>query len=130
MPQGFHEGLGFDIAHRTADFKDHYLRPGFFANQPDAAFDFVGDMWDDLYCASQIIAVPFFADDLGIYLPGGEVAETAQADIHKTFVMTQVQVRFSPVIQHIDFAMLVGRHCAGINVDVWVQFLHGDLEPA
>ena len=112
LAQGFHKGLRLDVADRAADFKDDHLRPGLFANQPDTAFDFVGDMRDDLDRAAQVIAVAFLADDLGIYLPGGEVAETAQADVHETFVVAQIQVCFGAIIEDVHFAMLVRRHCA------------------
>ena len=72
----------------------------------------------------------FFAYYLGIDLSGGEVAESTQADIHEAFVVPQVQVCFSAVVKYIDFPVLVGRHCPGIHIDIWIQFLHGDLKTA
>ncbi len=87
---------------------DHDLRPGLLGHQPDAALDLVGDVRDHLDGAAQVITTAFLADHLGIHLTGGEIAEPAQADIDEAFVVTQVQVGFSAVVQHIDFTVLVG----------------------
>ena len=40
--------------------------------------------------------------------------------------MTEVEIGFRAVIGHIDFAVLIGRHRAGVDVEVRVEFLHGD----
>src|ERR1700761_5895787 len=44
--------------------------------------------------------------------------------------MAEVEVGFRAVIEHIHLAVLVGRHGAGIHVEVGVEFLEGDLEAA
>ena len=36
---------------------------------------------------------------------------------------------FGAVFQHKNLAVLIGAHCAGIHVDVRVEFLDRDLEP-
>ena len=40
--------------------------------------------------------------------------------------MAKVEVGFCPVIGHVDLAMLIGAHGAGINVYVGVELLNGD----
>jgi len=44
--------------------------------------------------------------------------------------MSQIEVGFGAVVQHKNFAVLVGAHGARVNVDVGVQFLHGDVKAA
>jgi uncharacterized protein (DUF779 family) len=44
--------------------------------------------------------------------------------------MPQVEVGFGAVIQNEHFSVLVGAHCAGVYVDVWVELLHRHFEPA
>ena len=44
--------------------------------------------------------------------------------------MAQVEVGFAAVVQHVDFAVLVGAHGARIDVDIGVELLHADAEPA
>ncbi len=108
LAQGFQERLGLNIAHRPADFEDHDLRACFLCGKPDAAFDLVGDVRDDLNCPAQIIAAAFLCDGLGIHLSRREVADPRQAVINKPLVVTQVEVGFRAVIQHVHFAMLIG----------------------
>ncbi len=128
LAQRFQEWLGLDVAHRPADLHDDHIRLGLLANPGHAALDLVGDVRDHLDGPAQEIAAALLADDLGIHLSAGEVAEAAEADVDETFVVTQVQVGFGAVIQHVDFSMLVGTHRPGIHIDVRVQFLDGHLE--
>ncbi len=130
MAQGLEEWLGLDVADRPADLHEDDLGPGLLCDQPDAALDLVGDVRDHLDRAAEEIAAPLLLDDLGIDLPAGEVADAAEADVNEAFIVTQIQVGFSAVIQHEDFAMLVGAHRAGIDVDVRIQLLHRHLETA
>ncbi len=44
--------------------------------------------------------------------------------------MPQIQVSLGSVVEDIDFAMLVGRHGSRVNIEVWVEFLDGDLQAA
>lgn len=44
--------------------------------------------------------------------------------------MAEVEVGLGTVIEHVNFAVLVRRHGAGIDVEVGVELLHEDLESA
>ena len=44
--------------------------------------------------------------------------------------MAEIEVGFRAVIQHVHFTMLVGRHGAGIHVQVGIKLLHRHLEAA
>ena len=42
--------------------------------------------------------------------------------------MTEIQVGFRAVVQHVNLAVLVGVHRAGVHIQVRVEFLQRDLE--
>ena len=44
--------------------------------------------------------------------------------------MAKVEVGLGTVFGDVDLAVLVGTHRAGVNVDVGVELLRGDLQPA
>ena len=44
--------------------------------------------------------------------------------------MAQVEVGLAAVVEHVDFAVLVGAHRAGIDVDVRIELLHADPQSA
>src|SRR5438067_1331620 len=45
-------------------------------------------------------------------------------------VVTQVEVRLRPVVEHVHLAVLVGAHRARIDIQIRIEFLHPDLQPA
>ena len=44
--------------------------------------------------------------------------------------MAQVEVGLGTVVGDVDLAVLIGRHRAGVDVEVGVKFLNGDREAA
>ncbi len=92
--------------------------------------DFVGDMRDDLDGFAEVIAAPLLVQHGLIDLAAGQVVHPAELDVGEALVMAQVQVRFRAVVQHIDLAVLVRVHGAGIDVEVGIEFLQRDLEAA
>src|SRR5208337_4891388 len=45
------------------------------------------------------------------------------------FVMSQIQVCLAAIIGHVNLSMLKGAERSGVNVYVWIKFLHCDSEP-
>ena len=70
----------------------------------------------------------FFFDHGQVDLPRRVVAIACQFAGSESFVMAEVQVGLGAVIEHVDFAVLVGAHGAGIDVDVRIQLLHSHAE--
>src|SRR5205814_1366947 len=50
--------------------------------------------------------------------------------IGEAFVMAEIEVRLRAVVEHIDLTMLKRAHRARIDVEVWIEFLQPNLEPA
>jgi len=43
----------------------------------------------------------------------------------KPLIMSEIQIRFGPVIRDINFSMLERVHGTRINIDVWIKLLDG-----
>ncbi len=123
LADGLQKRLAFDVAHRAADLGDHDVDVvvGQFV---DAILDFVGDVGDDLDGFAQEFAPPLLVDHRQVDLAGGVVRVAGQGAVGEAFVMAQVQVGLAAVVQHVDFAVLVGTHRAGVDVDVGIELLH------
>src|SRR5689334_18527 len=130
LAHGFEKRLRLNIAHRPTDFYEYDVRASRFGDQANTLFDFIRDVRDDLNRAAQIVAAPLFGDDLRVDLTGGDVAHPAEVGVNEALIVTQVQVRLRAIVQHVDFAVLIRTHSAGVHVDVRVKFLDGDVEAA
>ena len=128
LPNRFQERQAFDVANGPADFGDHDIDI-VATHSLDRRFDFVGDVWDDLNGFAQELALAFFFDHGQIDLAGRVVAVAGQRATGEPFVVAQVQIGLRTIIQDVDFAVLVGAHCARIHIDVGIQLLHPYREP-
>ncbi len=122
----FEEGLGFDVSCGAADFGDDYVCVGFFGYRVDEVFDFACDMWYDLHGFAEVVAASFAVKDVPIDFTGSEVREFIEVFVDEAFVVSEVEVGFCSVFGYEHFAVLVGRHSAGVHVDIGVEFLCGD----
>ncbi len=118
----------FDIADRAADFDNrHIVTCRAFV---DAAFDFVGNVRDDLNRAAEVVAPSFFGDDVFVHLPRAEAVAAGHRGIDKPFVVSQVEVGFRAVVGYEHFAVLERAHRAGIDVDIRIELEHGNVQAA
>ena len=72
----------------------------------------------------QVIPPSFLGDHLIVDLSRRGVVLAGHADVEETLVVPKVEVRFSPVVGDVDFAMLEGVHRSRIDVDVRVELLN------
>ena len=124
LADGFQKGLAFDVADCAADLYQHHIRLAHPPHLADVPFDFVGHVGDRLDCAAQIVAPSLFADDVVVDFAAGDIAQFVQVFVDKALIVAQVQVSFCAVLGDKDFPVLVGGHCAGVHVQVGVEF-HG-----
>jgi hypothetical protein len=122
------KGLALDVAHGAADLDDGHILV-VFGHAQDGPLDLVGDVGNDLDRPAQVIAPPLLLDDAEIDLARGEVVVLAHGHTEKALVVPEVEVGLRAVVGDVDLAVLERVHGAGIDVDVGVQFLDGDLEP-
>jgi hypothetical protein len=83
-------------------------------------------MGDDLDGASEIVAAALLLDHRQVDLAGGPVAVPGGHHAGEALVVAQIQIRFGPVVGHVDFAVLIRAHRPRVDVDVRVELLQGD----
>ena len=130
LPDGLQERERLDVAHRAADLREHDVDVLRLGDQLDAVLDLVRDVRDDLDGAAQVVAPALLADDRVVDRAGGDVGPARGVRVREPLVVAQVEVGLRTVLRHEDLAVLERRHRAGIDVDVRVELLEGDLEAA
>ena len=122
------KGQTFNVTHRSTNFGNDDIN--IIATHPlDYRLYLVGDVRNDLNCLSQKLPLPLFLNDREVDLTSCIVAVASECARCKSFVVSQIKIRFTPIIQHINLAVLVWTHRAWIDIDVGIQFLHPDAEP-
>src|SRR3989339_908914 len=120
LPDSFEKRQAFNVANRAADFDyDDIIS---LCKSVEPAFYFVGYMRDNLYGFAKVIPAPLGGNNRLVYLPRGNVVFPHGGLVEKTLVMPQVKIGFGSVNGNEHLAMLVWRHCAGINVKVRIAF--------
>ena len=93
-------------------------------------FDFVGHMRDHLHCLAEIVAPPLARDDLLVDAPARKIVGLRKRSVRESFVVPQVQIGLRAIVGDEDLAMLKRTHRSRIDVQVWIELLQRDLEPA
>ena len=121
------ERCAFDIAYCTADLCDDHIRIGLLADTVNTVLDLVGDVRNYLYCTAQIVAPALLVQNGPVNLTGGDIVVDGKAFVNKALIVTQIQVRLCAVIGNEHFAVLIRTHRAGVNIDIRIKLLNGDL---
>ena len=85
-------------------------------------------MRHDLDGSAKIISTAFLGNDGVINSAGRIVIVLGQRQRRVAFIVTEIQIRLGAVIGHIDFAMLIGIHRPGVDIDIRIQLQEGDLQ--
>ena len=96
----------------------------------NATLDFVGDVRNDLDGFAEVFAFALVVEDGLVDLSAGEIIESGELDVGESFVMAEIEIGFSAIVQHINFAVLIRTHCAGIDIEIGVKFLESNFESA
>ena len=127
LANGFQERLTFDITYSAAYFNDSNSRIFIRKVTIEAALDLVGDVRNDLYGASTIVAAAFLLQNRPVDLSCGDVGILIQIFINETLIMSQIKLGFRSVLGDKNLAVLDRVHGAGVDIDIRVKLLHGDL---
>ena len=130
FPDRLQKRQGFDVAHGAADLGDHHIGIAVGRYPLDAFADFAGDVGNHLHGAAVVIAAALLVDHRLVDRSGRHAVEARHGGVGKPFVVAQVEVGFSPVFGHEDFAVLVRAHRARIHVEVGVQLENRNAVPA
>ena len=83
-----------------------------------------------LHGRAEIVTAAFFANHVFVNAPGSVIVVAACRRANKTFVMSQIQIRFGAIIRHIHLAVLERAHRSWINVDIRVELEEGNFQAA
>ncbi len=96
-----------------------------FAKQLYIAFDFIGNVGNNLDCFAEIVATAFFVNDTLVNAAGCDIVGACGLYVCKTLVVSEVKVSLMSVYGHIAFAVFVGVEGSGVDVDIRVKLLNG-----
>ena len=85
---------------------------------------------NDLHRLAEIIAAPFLGQDRLVNLAGGEVVLAGQLARGEALVVAEIEIGLRAVLQHIDFAVLIRAHRARIDIEIGIELLQYDFQPA
>ena len=127
LSDGFQKRLAFNITHRTAYFDNG--NSGIFICKVtiETTFDLICDMRDHLNGTTAVITTTLLLQNRPVNLAGGNVGIFIQIFINESLIMSKIQIGFCTILRDKNFTMLDRVHRAGINIDIRIKFLHGDL---
>ena len=130
---GLEERQRLDVADGAADLGDDDVDPVIStvpAHGADPFLDLVGDVRDHLDRVTEVVAAALLGDHAGVDLAGRHVGDLAEVGVEEPLVVPDVEVGLRAVVGHEDLAVLERVHRPGVDVEVGVQLLHRDPEPA
>src|SRR6476646_6788617 len=118
----------FDVTDSPADLAQDEVEA--VVTFTDEILDGIGDVRDDLDCCAEVITAPLACENVLVDTAGCDVVMTRGRAAGEALVVDEVEVGFGAVVGYEDFAMLVGRHRAWIDVEVGIELAQADLVPA
>ena len=120
------KGSDLDVADGAADLDDHDVRIAVATDPRNALLDLVGDVRDDLYRATEVVAAALLGDDRLVDAAGGDVRKLGQVLVDEPLVVAQIEVGLGAIVSDEDLAVLIGRHRPRVDVDVGIELEHRD----
>ena len=87
-------------------------------------------MGDHLDGFAEIVAAAFLRDDGLVNLSGGNGVRAGKRAAREALVVAEVEVGFRAVVEHVDFAVLVGTHRSRVDVQIRVELLDAHFQSA
>src|SRR5271154_5325046 len=128
LADGFEIRQALNIAHRAADLAQHEIET--LSSVPDEVLDGIGDVGNDLNGRPEIVAAPLFCEDFLIDTAGSYIVLSGRRPPSEALVMAEIEVGLGAVIGDEDFAVVIGRHRARIDIEVGVELAQADLVAA
>ena len=134
LTRGLQEGLGLDIAHGSANFRDDDIG-GISLGVGDGlrahdALNLVRDVGNDLDGVAQIFTAAFLCDDGRVDLTGRRVRSAGEVHVQEALVVADIQVGFRAIFRDENLTVLEGIHGSRIDIDVGIELLHGNAQTA
>ena len=100
------------------------------AHGEDPVLDLVGDVRDHLHGVAEVVAAALLGDHRRVDLAGRHVGDLAEVGVEEPLVVPDVEVGLGAVVGDEHLAVLERVHRPGIDVEVGVELLHRDPQPA
>ena len=117
-----------DIADGAADLAQHEIEA--VIALADEILDGVGDVRDDLDGGAEIVAAPLLGEDVLVDAAGGDVVLLGRGPPGEALVVAEVEIGLGAVVGDEHLAVLIGRHGAGIDVQIRVELAQAHLVAA
>ena len=113
------ERQAFDVADRAADLAQHEVEAVIALE--DEILDRVGDVRDHLDGGAEIVAAPLLGENVLVDAAGGDVVLARGGPAGEALVMAEIEIGLGAVVGDEHLAVLIGRHGAGIDVEIGVE---------
>ncbi len=122
------ERQALDVADGAADLAQHEIEA--VVAVADEILDGVGDVRNDLDGGAEIVAAPLLGEDVLIDAAGGDVVLLGRGPAGEALVVAEVEIGLGAVVGDEHLAVLIGRHRAGIDVEIGVELAQPHLVAA
>ena len=78
--------------------------------------DLVGGVRNDLDRLTEVVSTTLLLNDTLVHLSRGDVVVTRELDVQEALIVTEVEIRFASVSEHIHLSVLVGTHCSSVAI--------------
>src|SRR3974390_267704 len=112
-------GQALDIADGAADLTQDEVE--FIVAIANEVLNGIGDVRNNLDRRAEVIAAPLLRENFLIDSAGRNIVLARRRTASKTLVMTQVEIGLGTVIGDKNFAMLIWRHRARVDVQIGVK---------
>src|SRR6185437_2015646 len=113
------ERQALDVADGAADLAQDKIELVVLVE--DEILDRVGDVRDHLDGGAEIIAAPFLGEDILVDAPGRDIVEAGGRTAGEALIVAEVEIGLGAVVGDEDLAVLVGRHRAGVDVQIGIE---------
>jgi len=128
LPDSFHKRQRLNIPYRAPNF--HNSDVDILRHFLHGSFNFIGHVRNDLHSFAQIIAPPFFGDDLLVNPASSPVVIAGQLGVGEALVMAEIEISLGAVVGDEYLSVLEGRHGARIHIEVGIELHQVDFQPA
>ena len=124
------ERLRLDVADRPADLADDHVGVGRLSDGANPRLDLVRDVRDHLHRRAEVLTLALLAQNAIPDAAGRVVRSAGEVLVDEALVVPDVEIGLGAVLGDEDLAVLERAHRPRVDVDVRVELLHLDLQPA
>jgi hypothetical protein len=125
LPDRLEIRQALDVADGAADLAQHEVEAVIAV--ADEVLDRVGDVRDHLDGGAEIVAASLARQDVLIDAAGGDVVVAGGRAAGEALVMAEVEIGLGAIVGDEHLAVLIGRHGAGIDVEIGIELAQADL---